>query len=300
MQINRLLEIVYILLDKKAVTAKELSEHFEVSQRTIYRDIDALSTAGIPVYANKGKGGGIRLLDNFVLNKSLLSDKEQLDILASLQSLKALSVPDVEPVLKKLAVMFNKNNPGWIDVDFSHWGSSSMEREKFNLLKAAILNRKVIAFDYNSSFGESSRRILEPAKILFKGRGWYLYGFCRNKKSYRLFKISRMKNLVCLDEIYDREMPEYVWENYQADKTNIVKLVLRIDAKMAYRVYDEFEPEHVVQNSDGSFTAAVDYPEDEWVYGYILSFGNFAEVLEPKYMREIIKDKIEESLKKYL
>ena len=297
---NRLLEIVYILLDKKNATAKELSEHFEVSKRTIYRDIDTLSAAGIPVYASKGKGGGIRLMDSFVLNKSLLSDKEQTNIIASLQGLKALNVPDVEPVLQKLAVMFNKNNTSWIDVDFSHWGSSSSEREKFNLLKAAILNRNVITFDYYSSFGEKNRRILEPVKLLFKGRGWYLYGYCRNKEDYRLFKITRMRNLACLNETYNRTMPTYSWENYQADNSKIVELVLKIDANMAYRVYDEFTPEHVEQNPNGSFTVTVCYPEDEWVYGYILSYGNFAEVIEPKHIREIIKNKMESGLKKYL
>jgi len=104
--------MVYILLDKKTITAKELSYHFEVSQRTIYRDIDTLSAAGIPIYTNKGKGGGISLLDNFVLNKSMLSEKEQLEILSSLQSLKALNVQDVEPVLNKLAAVFGKSNTG--------------------------------------------------------------------------------------------------------------------------------------------------------------------------------------------
>lgn len=102
-----------------------------------------MSAAGIPIYTNRGKGGGISLLDNFVLNKCMLSEKEQIDILSSLQSLKALNVPDVEPVLKKLAIMFDKNNTSWIDIDFSHWGSGSDEKQKFKLLKTAILSRNL-------------------------------------------------------------------------------------------------------------------------------------------------------------
>lgn len=300
MQINRLLEIVYILLDKKMVTAKELSEHFEVSQRTIYRDIDSLSMAGIPVYTNKGKGGGISLLDNFVLNKSILSDKEQIDILSSLQGLKALNVTDVEPVLKKLAIMFNKNNTSWIDVDFSHWGSNSVEREKFNLLRTAIINKNLITFDYYSSSGEKTERTIEPVKLIFKGQAWYIYGFCRAKSDFRIFKVTRIKNLRCSIEAFNRDIPEDIWGKPQDNNNRLIKLVLKIEARMAYRVYDEFDQEYIVKNTDGSFTVTATFPEDEWVYGYVLSYGNYAEVLEPKNVREIIKSKFEEGLKKYL
>ncbi|MDP2844186.1 MAG: HTH domain-containing protein, partial [Acetobacterium sp.] len=110
MQINRLLEMVYILFEKKKVTARELADYFEVSQRTIYRDVEALSAAGVPVYAEKGKGGGIRLLDNYVIKKSLLSEKEQTNLLASLQGMNVLNGPEVDPVLRKLATLFEKND----------------------------------------------------------------------------------------------------------------------------------------------------------------------------------------------
>jgi len=147
MQIQRLLEMVYILLEKKMVTAKELAEHFEVSQRTIYRDVEILSASGIPIYTNKGKGGGICLIDHFVMNKSILTEEEQINILASLQGMKSLHVPDIEPVLKRLATIFDKHDSNWIDVDFSHWGSHTEDTDKFNLLKTAILNKNRVEFD---------------------------------------------------------------------------------------------------------------------------------------------------------
>lgn len=300
MQINRLLEIVYILLDKKRVTAKQLSEHFEVSQRTIYRDIDALSAAGIPVYANKGKGGGISLLDHFVLGKSMLSDKEQLDILSSLQGLNALNVPDVKPVLNKLAAIFNKSSSSWIDVDFSRWGSDSTEQEKFNVLKSAILNQKIVTFDYYSSYGEKSGRTVEPVKLLFKGQGWYIYGFCCAKQDYRMFKITRVKSLSCTKDTFTREDPGDIWKNTEYVHSRMVKLVLKIEARMAYRVHDEFEPENITHEPDGSYTVTTEYIEDEWVYGYILSFGQYAEIIEPKHIRENIKEKLQASLAKYI
>lgn len=300
MQINRLLEIVYILLSKKTVTAKELSEHFEVSIRTIYRDVDTLSAAGIPIYTNKGKGGGISMIDNYVLNKSMLSDQEQNEILMSLQSLNAVKVPDIESVLNKLSVLFNKQGMNWIDVDFSNWSSDDSEKEKFNMLKIAILSRTIVTFDYFSSYGEKTERNVEPTKLIFKGRSWYLYGFCKEKKDFRIFKITRIKNLCHLNETFKRDIPKDIWSNFQSCNNRMITLVLKIEDKMAYRIYDEFEQDCIQKNEDGSFNVTVTFPEDEWVYGYILSYGNFAEVLEPKHIREIIKRKFEEGLKKYL
>ena len=117
MQINRLFEIVYLLLEKNTITAKELSEHFGVSIRTIYRDIDILSTANIPIYTNKGKGGGIHLLDNFVLDKSILSEEEQNQILFALQSLEKLDTNNEKKALEKMSMLFHKKTKNWIEVD---------------------------------------------------------------------------------------------------------------------------------------------------------------------------------------
>ena len=300
MQINRLLEIVYILFEKKIVTAKELSEHFEVSQRTIYRDVEALSAAGIPVYANKGKGGGISLLDNFVIKKSMLSEKEQIDILASLQGMKALNVPDVEPVLKKLAALFDQNCANWIEIDFSRWGSSSDEKEKFNLLKTAIINKNRVEFEYYSSYGEKTNRIIEPLQIMFKGQAWYVYGFCTVKRDYRMFKVTRIKNLVLSNEKFSRNIPEVIYNESHKETNKFIKFVMKIESSMAYRVYDEFGQGDITKNADGSFIVTVNLPEDEWVYGYAMSFGDYGEVLEPQHVRETIKKRLENNLKKYL
>ncbi|MDQ2086308.1 YafY family protein [Herbivorax sp. ANBcel31] len=299
MQINRIIEMVYILLDKKTVTAKELAEHFEVSQRTIYRDVDILSSAGIPIYAMKGKGGGISILDNFVLNKSMLSEKEQMDILSSLQSLKALNALDIDPVLKKLGVIFGKDNTSWIDVDFSRWGSSAEEKDRFNIFKEAILNKKVVSFEYYNSYGEKTNRAVEPLKLVFKGYAWYVYAFCCVKEDFRMFKVSRIKKIVMIDKSFARSSPKKVTLDYNETDARTIKVVLRINRKMAFRIFDEFDRECVSENQDGSFKVTSFLPDEDWVYGYILSFGNFAEVLEPKHIREGLKDKLEECLKKY-
>lgn len=300
MQINRLLEMVYILIEKKKITARELSAYFEVSQRTIYRDVEALSAAGIPVYAEKGKGGGIRLLDNYVIKKSLLSDQEQVNLLASLQGMKVLNGPELDPVLRKLATLFEKKDADWIEVDFSHWGGGAAEREKFNDLKSAILNKNRIAFDYFSASGKKTGRCIEPLKLLFKGQSWYVYGFCLSKAALRFFKVSRIRQLRRLTASFDRTLPAGTVFKGSEISGSEIRLVMKIDVAMAYRVYDEFDPATITKDQDGSFVVTSCLPGDGWVEGYILSYGDAVEVIEPQWLREAIKKKLVNGLKKYL
>jgi len=142
---NRLFEIIYLLLNKKGTTAKELAEYFGVSCRTIYRDVDTLSLTGIPIYTEKGKGGGISLLPDFVLNKSILSEQEQNEILSALQGLSSVKTGETGQVLKKLSTIFNKNTVNWLEVDFSDW--SFANGKAFYDFKTAILEHRIAGFD---------------------------------------------------------------------------------------------------------------------------------------------------------
>jgi predicted DNA-binding transcriptional regulator YafY len=300
MQINRLFEMVYILLRKKTVTAKELAEHFEVSTRTIYRDLDTLSSAGIPIYTSKGKGGGISLIENYVLKQSLFSEEEQKELLMSLQGLNAINTPNMESILNKLSAIFNQESIHWIDVDFSGWGNSKRDKEKFKQIKEGIFNKKLMSFDYFSSSGEKTIRLVEPLKLFFKGQSWYLYAFCRSRNDFRFFKLTRMKNLNLLEEQFERKIPAETGQVLKMDDDKAVKLVLKIDAKMAYRVYDEFDEELIKKQNDGTFIISTVFPEGDWLYSYILSYGSYAEVLEPERIRLIIMKNFEDGLKKYL
>lgn len=297
MQINRLFEMVYLLLDRRIMTAKELSEQFEVSTRTIYRDVEILSSAGIPIFMNKGRGGGISLMDHFVLNKSVLSDQEQGEILSALHGLSAFHVEEVDPVLKKLATVFNKNSISWITVDFSAWGSDDQEREKFEHLKSAILSARIITFEYANFYGKKSKRIVEPLQIWFKEKAWYLKAFCLEKQDFRTFKIMRMRGIKLEDETFSRRNLEAYPIESQPQNTTIVKL--KLASSISHRVQYEFSEQNIHLNEDGSFTATIDFPEDEWVYGYIMSFGSCCEVLEPPHIRELIYKRLQEGLENY-
>lgn len=155
MQVSRLFEIVYLLLERGQMTAGELAERFEVSVRTVYRDIEALCEAGIPICTGRGKGGGIRLEESFTLGRSLLSKREQDEILAGLRALCAARTPDASPALQKLSALFGAGRGDWIDVDFSAWGSGRGEAENFRLLRGAILEKRVVTFRYFGSDGRA-------------------------------------------------------------------------------------------------------------------------------------------------
>ena len=300
MQIYRLLEIVYILLEQKSATAKELSQRFGVSQRTIYRDIDVLSVTGIPVYTEKGKGGGISLLPEFVLDKSLISEQEQNEILSALQAFSGMKAAETEGALKKVSAIFNKSSANWLQVDFSPWGVAA--NNFFNGLKTAVLERRIVEFDYYSTYYEKTRRRIEPVQLWFKSKAWYVKGFCLKQQDMRLFKLTRLKNLKVTDKhFHRRELLEDRTEpaaGKQQDHDVLIKL--KIEPEMAYRVFDEFDESMVEKQQDGSLIVSAAWRQDDWVNGFILSFGEYIEVLEPEHIRETIREKLKKMQKKYL
>ncbi len=295
---NRLFEIVYILMQKKKVTAKELADKFEVSTRTIYRDIEVLSRANIPIYMAKGKDGGIGLLEEYVLNKTILSEEEQNQILFALQGMIQVRGQDEKDILEKLSILFNKKVNDWIKIDLSNWSKSHSQENRFDIIKSAILSKKLIEFIYYNSNGEESKRIVEPLQIWFKDKSWYLISYCKLKEDYRIFKIARIKEIKILQEHFERELPK----EQKEEKCNFksISLELEISKQMAYRVYDEFENSEISKKENGDFIVKVEYPENEWVYGYILSFGEYIKVIAPNRVKSIIRDKLEKTLKNYL
>ena len=295
---NRLFEIVYILLQKKKITAKELAEKFEVSTRTIYRDVEVLSRANIPVYMAKGKAGGIGILEEYVLNKTILSEEEQNQILFALQGMMQVRGQDEKDILKKLSRLFDKKVKDWIRIDLSNWSKDNTQETKFDSIKSAILNKQRIEFTYYNSKGEESKRIVEPLQIWYKDKSWYLISYCRNKEDYRIFKIARIKEIKTLQEHFERE----ILQEQKEEKSNFksISLELEISKQMAYRVYDEFEASEITKKENGNFIVKVEYPENEWVYGYILSFGEHIKVIAPNRVKSRIKDKLEKTLKNYL
>ena len=243
MKINRLLEITILLINRGTITARELADRFEVSTRTIYRDIDVLSGTGVPVYTNKGNKGGICLLENFALNKAIINEYESDSLMLALKTLQATKYPQL--------------------------------------------------------CGKSFRSV-EPMQLIFKGQAWYLWGYCSIKNDFRTFRISRIKNLIVTDRIFESRSAEN--NNNNATANDIIHLTnykLRFLPEILHRVYDDFDEELIKRNADGTCDVALSMTEDEWVYGYILSFGSYVEVLEPEHMREIIYSRLKKTMEFY-
>ena len=296
MKINRMIEIITILLNKKTVTAASLAERFGVSQRTIYRDIDQLSSSGVPVYTSKGLNVGISIMENYSLNRTMLSDSDKDLILFALNSLRSTKHPEVGSVLEKLGAVFENRSSDWISVDFSPWGYDPGSGNKFADIKTAVLQNRVLRIDYINAQNVKSSRKIQPLYLNFKHKAWYLRAWCCERGGFRTFRISRIKRVDILDEEFDRE--ECIARNSRDENSdggdswsNVIHLVLQFEKEELYRLYDDYDDTEICDNGDGTYTLEVDFPEDDWVYGYILSFGTFVKVIEPEHIKKIIQQK---------
>lgn len=296
---NRAFEMIYLLMQKKCTTAGELAEHFEVSTRTIYRDLDELSASGIPVYTTKGRNGGIRLLDNFIIDKSLLSEEEQDEILFALQSLKATNTGSGEQISNRLAGLFKKSSVDWIDIDFSHWGSLNYEKEKFLKVKQAILTKQYISFSYYSADGTTSLRKVEPVKLIFKGGNWYLQSYCLDRNDYRTFKIIRMDDLNVVNEHFIERNESVPQLPLQWSVKEEIQYQLLFKERVSYRVYDEFSRNQIKRNEDGTLLVSTFFQKGAWITGYLLSYGSDVTVISPIEQREKMREFANILLKKY-
>lgn len=297
MKNGRLFEILYLLVEKREVTAGELARRLEVSERTIYRDVDALSAAGIPVYARKGKGGGICLMDQFVLDRALLSQSQQDEILFALQAIRATG--GGEEALSRLSALFRRDGGDWLEVDFTDWGSGTAERENFALVKRSILERRPLTFTYYSSAGEKSRRTVEPARLVFKSGCWYLSAFCRERQDWRVFRLVRMEDLSPEEGACPPRRPPEQLEPPMPEGYRGVDLRLLFAPSAAWRVRDYFHPREITPQPGGTLLVECTFPEDQWLLSFLLSFGSQLEVLSPDYWRDILKEEIKKSLGVY-
>lgn len=298
MKDNRLFRILYYILEKEKVTANELAEKFEVSVRTIYRDIDSISSVGVPIFTTQGKGGGIKIDNEFILNKSLFDANEKEQIIAALQGLEKTNEAYKSELITKLSALFKIKNSNWIEIDFTSWGSNNTYQDLFNALKTVIINKNIISFLYNSSKGEKINRKVKPIRLLFKEQDWYLYAFCLLRNDFRYFKLSRMKDLEVLAINYEDNFENAVLKK-ELKYENIVNIKLKFDKSVAFRVYDEFN-EAIEEDEKGNLYVEIKIPNNYKLYNYIFSFGSNVEILEPKEIRNQFKNMINEIAKKYI
>ena len=297
MRESRLFRIVYYLLQNGKATAPELAQKFEVSIRTIYRDIDSISSAGIPIYATQGKGGGISILNDYTLDKSLFSEQEQEQMLTALQGMVATTEKNSNELLTKLSGLFQIKSTNWIEVDFSDWAHRTPQQDTFNIIKEAIFQKRTISFCYFSGKGNTEKRNVRPIRLVFKSKSWYLYAFCLLRNDYRFFKLTRIKELEMLSETFTQDFtPTKIEKEIQVENTVAVKL--KFDRQAAFRVYDEFT-DNITEDSQGNLYVQIDLPDNEVLYSYVMSFSDSVEIIEPQSIREQMKKRLQKMQEKY-
>lgn len=292
--LNRLFQIVYLLMEKPQMTAKELADIFEVSERTIYRDIDKLTTAGIPIYTTKGKHGGISILPDYVLDKSVLTTEEKNKIMDSLNALNEVTFSVDNDSISKLRSFFGEQYQDWIEIEFSSWGNSKEDAAIFENIKNAILQHRYTEIIYSGNQEGLVERKIKPLKLCFKDQAWYLYAYCCLRNDYRFFKLKRISQITVLDICFEPEMIGKVIPNVNNKYSNNLQnipVTLEISQEMAFRAYDELR--NIEVTDSGTLLCNIEVTDINWFTNYVLSYGSHIRVLEPLEIKESVIQEIE-------
>ena len=300
MKIDRLIGILSILLQEEKTTAPELAERFEVSRRTINRDIEDLCKAGIPIKTAQGAGGGISIMDGYRMDSTILTSKDMQMILAGLRSLDSVSGSQYYgQLMEKLQTGSSEFISGrdYMLIDLSSWYKGSLA-PKIEVIQSAIENRHLLEFKYYAPSGESVRMI-EPYYLVFQWSSWYVWGWCRDREDYRLFKLNRMAELSLTGKHFKKRKAPV--PNLQEEKIFPggirVKAVFEPDCK--WRLVEEFGPKSFRELEDGKLLFQADYTDKENLITWLLSFRDKAELLEPAEIREEIREAFRSMQKKY-
>ncbi|UJF33511.1 helix-turn-helix transcriptional regulator [Paenibacillus hexagrammi] len=292
-----------LLLNRKRVSAKELSDRFEVSLRTIYRDIETINQAGIPVVSYPGLTGGYEIMDEYRIDRQFLSMEELQSIIIGLKGIRStVGEQEVGTLLDKVGAMVAKSEQktgtslhNQIVIDMNPWRRNQADQEKLSLLREAIRQTKLIRFQYTSSQSELSLRTVEPMGIVVKGFGWYLYAYCLLREDFRVFRLSRMKELEVLSTVFTPRSDMVDGFSFHMSRhrqeSSLVKLVLQIQPSFRAQAEDYFQPEHIAVQPDGTLIVTARQPDEPWLYGMLLSYGPGLRILEPTHIAAIIQER---------
>ncbi len=301
MKVDRLISIIMILLDKERVGAQELADIFEVSPRTIYRDIDAINMAGIPVRGASGVGGGFEIMQNYKVDKKVFSTTDLSAILMGLSSLSNMirgselinalaKVKSFIPADQAKDIELKANQ---IYIDLSPWMGSINIQPYLEIIKTALQESKLVSFDYADRYGNKTARTAEPYQLVLKSSHWYLQGYCHKRNAFRLFRLSRISNLQMNEETFtprEYQKPQLDFADILASMQTKIKIRIHssvMDRVLDYCTYEDLSP-------DGNEHYIVNFPfiENEYYYNVLLSFGDKCECLEPLHIRTEMKRRL--------
>ena len=296
--------MLLIISKKGMVTGKELAEHFEVSLRTIYRDIEKLGEAGIPIASMGGKGGGYYIMENYNVDNLFLKKDEASTFMAIMDNLNFLFGKNAQfnAMVLKIENTYNREkNTDKLSINMSHFSMENELMEYLFLMNQAIEENKLMVFDYCNRQMEYSERIVEPIQIAFSSGQWYLVGFCRCRNDYRRFKLVRIRNLKIGEgfekrDISKAEIEEIFEESYRKSS---IRVTLKFSNRMGKQLTEYFQEENIQQTEDGQYIVVDHFPYEEGLLKYILSFGKECEIIEPRYLRDELREYVKELVHLY-
>lgn len=291
MKIDRLIGIISILLQKEKVTAPYLAEKFEVSRRTINRDVENLCKAGIPIVTEQGKNGGISIAEGYKVDKTLFTSGEIQAILSGLKSLDSVSGSNrYQLLMDKLSCGSNDyvGASGPVVINLSSWYQSSLS-PKFELIKDAIERKKKIEFHYYGPGGDNTR-LLEPCLLIFEWSSWYVWGYCLLRDDFRMFKLNRMDQIRCTNEDCEkREIPLYHMDPRKVSWTKGVEVTAEFDKSMKWRLIEEFGINSFSENADGRLLMQIGWSDQESLFSWLLGFRDCVRIIEPvEYQKDFL------------
>lgn len=302
MKLERLISIIYKLLNHEVLSASMLAEEFQVSQRTIYRDIDVICAAGFPVVSYQGTNGGYGIMDGYKMDRSLLGSYDVNALITVLRSLSTVFEDErAQGTIERLQTIGPEQRAASLSVDLE---TRRTEPDTLRRLRTAITQRNIVRFDYINANNERTTRDMEPLRLHFKYSNWYVYGFCRKRRDYREFRLSRMLNLFLTQETFEPH-DEVLNEAANSNKgwqERLEDVVIRVRPEALAEVMDQFGQADKQFHADGSMTLRIPVYQPlsaRWLWAILLSFGSGAEVLEPLELRSILKEQLQKTLKNY-
>ncbi|MGH4122719.1 MAG: helix-turn-helix transcriptional regulator [Clostridium sp.] len=305
MRAERFLSILIIISQKGLVTGRALAEHFEVSLRTIYRDIEKISEAGVPIAATGGKGGGYYIMENYTLNNLFLNKKEVEPLIAVMDNLKFLfgNNPQFNDIVLKFETLRNseKKECDNLSIDMSHFSMEKELREYLFLINKAIEDNRILEFEYINRKMEYLKRIVEPIQIEFTNGHWHIIAFCRIRKDYRKFKLVRVRNMKlggCFikNPISKEEIENIFSKSYEE---NSILVTLKFSSEIGGQLSEYFSKEKIILLENGTYIVEDFFPEDEGLKKFILGFGSDCEVIGPDKLRREMVEYIKNIYSKY-
>ncbi|SDF44843.1 Predicted DNA-binding transcriptional regulator YafY, contains an HTH and WYL domains [Fontibacillus panacisegetis] len=301
MKIDRLLAMTILLLNRERVSAKELADRFEVSTKTIYRDMETLNQSGIPIVAHQGTSGGFEIMEQYTITRQYLTLNEISAVVAAVKGMNtALDDSNLDTLLEKVKALLHRvdrvdGEPKGMGMifDFNPWSQNAPAKEKINAFRQAIEKSLRVKILYMNRNGTESERVVEPVNLILKGYVWYLQAYCTLRGDFRVFRLNRIQELTLRSEPFvRRESPsleQYVWD-LEWSREIEQEMILTFHPKVRYRIEDSFPPAVITTQEDGSIQVKGRFPIDDWFYGMLLSYGDHVKVEQPDSVaKEIVR-----------